>query len=148
MNRKQLILDEQYFPYYNMTLEERNFYLKLLRNCKDICSTEQKVNNQDKCEIVEMSLKKNDENNIYAQGSLIINGEVRCIDADIFKDDKKIFVDMHVTRLCNESSKKEYRVLDIFEIQSDKLKRTSEYNYDMKKNTNELNDKEIKERLK
>lgn len=148
MNRKQLILDEQYFPYYNMTLEERNFYLKLLRNCKDICSTEQKVNNQDKCEIVEMSLRKNDENDIYAQGSLIINGEVRCIDADIFKDDKKIFVDMHVTRLCNESSKKEYRVLDIFEIQSNKLKRTSEYNYDMKKNTNELNDKEIKERLK
>ena len=132
MNRKQLILDEQYFPYYNMTLEERNFYLKLLRNCKDICSTEQKVNNQDKCEIVEMSLKKNDENDIYAQGSLIINGEVRCIDADIFKDDKKIFVDMHVTRLCNESSKKEYRVLDIFEIQSNKLKRTSEYNYDMR----------------
>ncbi len=148
MNRKQLILDEQYFPYYNMTLEERNFYLKLLRNCKDICSTEQKVNNQDKCEIVEMSLRKNDENDIYAQGSLIINGEVRCIDADIFKDDKKIFVDMHVTRLCNEFSKKEYRVLDIFEIQSNKLKRTSEYNYDMKKNTNELNDKEIKERLK
>ncbi len=148
MNRKQLILDEQYFPYYNMTLEERNFYLKLLRNCKDICSTEQKVNNQDKCEIVEMSLKKNDENDIYAQGSLIINGEVRCIDADIFKDDKKIFVDMHVTRLCNESSKKEYRVLDIFEIQSNKLKRTSEYNYDMKKNINELSDEEIKERLK
>lgn len=148
MNRKQLILDEQYFPYYNMTLEERNFYLKLLRNCKDICSTEQKVNNQDKCEIVEMSLRKNDENDIYAQGSLIINGEVRCIDADIFKDDKKIFVDMHVTRLCNESSKKEYRVLDIFEIQSNKLKRTSEYNYDMKKDTNELSDKEIKERLK
>ncbi len=148
MNRKQLILDEQYFPYYNMTLEERNFYLKLLRNCKDICSTEQKVNNQDKCEIVEMSLKKNDENDIYAQGSLIINGEVRCIDADIFKDDKKIFVDMHVTRLCNESSKKEYRVLDIFEIQSNKLKRTSEYNYDMKKNINELRDEEIKERLK
>lgn len=148
MNRKQLILDEQYFPYYNMTLEERNFYLKLLRNCKDICSTEQKVNNQDKCEIVEMSLKKNDENDIYAQGSLIINGEVRCIDADIFKDDKKIFIDMHVTRLCNESSKKEYRVLDIFEIQSNKLKRTSEYNYDMKKNINELSDEEIKERLK
>ena len=148
MNRKQLILDEQYFPYYNMTLEERNFYLKLLRNCKDICSTEQKVNNQDKCEIVEMSLRKNDENDIYAQGSLIINGEVRCIDADIFKDDKKIFVDMHVTRLCNESSKKEYRVLDIFEIQSNKLKRTSEYNYDMKKDTNELSDKEIKESLK
>ena len=148
MNRKQLILDEQYFPYYNMTLEERNFYLKLLRNCKDICSTEQKVNNQDKCEIVEMSLKKNDENDIYAQGSLIINGEVRCIDADIFKDDKKIFVDMHVTRLCNESSKKEYRVLDIFEIQSNKLKRTSKYNYDMKKNINELSDEEIKERLK
>ena len=24
MNRKQLILDEKYFPYYNMTLEERN----------------------------------------------------------------------------------------------------------------------------
>ncbi len=148
MNRKQLILDEKYFPYYNMTLEERNFYLKLLRNCKDICSTEQKVNNQDKCEIVEMSLRKNNENDIYAQGSLIINGEVRCIDADIFKDDKKIFVDMHVTRLCNESSKKEYRVLDIFEIQSNKLKRTSEYNYDMKKNTNELSDEEIKERLK
>lgn len=148
MNRKQLILDEQYFPYYNMTLEERNFYLKLLRNCKDICSTEQKVNNQDKCEIVEMSLKKNDENDIYAQGSLIINGEVRCIDADIFRDDKKIFIDMHVTRLCNESSKKEYRVLDIFEIQSNKLKRTSEYNYDMKKNINELSDEEIKERLK
>ena len=144
MNRKQLILDEQYFPYYNMTLEERNFYLKLLRNCKDICSTEQKVNNQDKCEIVEMSLRKNDENYICARGSLIINGEVRCIDADIFKDDKKIFVDMHVTRLCNESSKKEYRVLDIFEIQSNKLKRTSEYNYDMMKNTNELSDEEIK----
>ena len=32
-----IILDEQNFPCENMSKDERNYYLNILRNCKDIC---------------------------------------------------------------------------------------------------------------
>ena len=37
--RIQRILDEQNFPYLFMTLEERDFCLNILKNCKDICDS-------------------------------------------------------------------------------------------------------------
>jgi len=38
-----VILDEQKFPYEGMNIEERNCYLNIIRNCKDICDSQYKV---------------------------------------------------------------------------------------------------------
>ena len=58
MNRYEVLLDEQRFPYENMTLEERNCYLNIIRNCKDICDSENKVDGVNNCKLVELHLKK------------------------------------------------------------------------------------------
>ena len=55
------ILDEQRFPCENMSKEERNYYLNILRNCKDICDSDNKVNGIGKCEILETKLVKKEE---------------------------------------------------------------------------------------
>lgn len=46
------ILDEQDFPYENMTLDERNYYLDIIKNCKDICDTDNKADGISTCEII------------------------------------------------------------------------------------------------
>lgn len=147
MTNADLILDEQYFSYFNMTLKERDFYLNLLNNCKDICDTDQIVNGSNKCEIVQMSLKK-EKGFVYARGSAILNKEVRYINADIFEEDGKIFVDMFVERLNNFSNKRQYRILDVFKINNGKLQRVSEYNYDMQLSLSVIDNEEIKEKLR
>ena len=52
------ILDEHKFPCENMSKEERNYYLNILRNCKDICDSNYKVNGIGKCDILQMRLVK------------------------------------------------------------------------------------------
>lgn len=145
------ILDEQRFPYEKMSLEEKKYYLELLRNCKDISDSEHKVGNISKCEIVEMRLKKHNKE-ILINGSLTIGNdnirENRCVDGYIFKEKGAIFVDMHVIRLCTTSPNREYTVLDEFKIDSGKLKRTSHYNYNMKGIVSDLEDDIMKGRKK
>lgn len=147
MNKVDLIIEEQYFPYMDMSLEERNFCLSILKNCKDICDTDQKVGNKSKCEIVQMNFKKQNSKLIKAEGSLIIKDnkvcEVRAVEADIYLEKAKVIVDMHINRLCANDKNREYTVLDIFEFENDKLKRTSEYNYEMKRIVTEINDNEL-----
>lgn len=141
------ILDEQKFPYENMTLEERNYYINILKSCKDICDSINKVDNQSKCEIVSLNFKK-EGNVINANGFLTIGSENRCIDANIYISKKNIIVDMQITRLLSNGTNEVYTVLDEFTVQNDKLKRFSQYNVDMKSLYDEIENKEMKGRLK
>lgn len=148
---KKEIFQENYFPYQFMNVDERDFCLKILSNCKDISDSNYKVNGTSKCDIVEMRFKK--ENNIiHANGSLTIgdkdNQENRCVDADIFITKDNIIVDMLVTRLMVKDENKEYRVLDEFKLEDDVLKRRSFYTYDMKSIYDSIENDEMKGRLR
>ena len=150
-DRIKLILDEQRFPYEGMDLEERDFCINILNNCKDICESDNLVGNSSHCEIVEMQFKKLG-NRINGNGSLAIGDdkvkEYRCIDADIYIENSSILVDMLITRLCSDAENKKYRVLDEFKVENGVLKRTSQYNYDMKNIFTEINDPSMKGKLK
>lgn len=135
MNRYEVLLDEQRFPYENMTLEERNCYLNIIRNCKDICDSENKVDGVNNCKLVELHLKKK-LNKVSFNGSLMIGTgkqrENRCIEGELFLQNKNIIiVDYKIIRLNTNDEHKEYRVLDEFKIQKDIVKRRSQYNYNM-----------------
>lgn len=146
-NSINVILDEQRFPYIGMSLDERNYYLNIINNCKDICDSENKVGNESKCKIVELRFKK--ENNIVnVNGSLMLGNECRCIDADIFIEKNSIIVDMLITRLCSDIGTKEYRVLDEFKMERGILKRKSQYNYNMEYILEDVENDEMKGMLK
>lgn len=133
VEKQKRIIDEQYFPYSNMTLEERNYYLYIIKNCRDISATRFPVDGKSKCDLVEMRLRK-EANVIYMNGSLIIGEKVtecRSIDGIIYLDGKEIIVDYHITRLCVSEGIKEYTVLDEFKVLGEALKRRSMYNFDM-----------------
>ena len=117
-------------PSRNMSLDERDFCLEILNNCKDISDSNQKVDGIGKCEILAMSLEKLN-GVIKASGLLSISGENRSIEADIFIEDNRIIVDMLVTRLLASDKHIKYRVLDEFKVENGILKRRSQYNYDM-----------------
>lgn len=141
------IFDEQRFSYTGMSLEERNYYVNIINNCKDICDSENKVGNESKCDLIELHLKK--ENNIVSiNGSLVLGSECRCIEADMFINDNNIIVDMLITRLGNQTEHKKYRVTDEFRVENNTLKRRSYYNYNMQNILDDIDDEEMKGKLK
>lgn len=150
-SRAEEILEEQFFPYIGMSLEERNYYLNIIRNCKDVCDTENKVCNKSKSRIVEMHFKK--QNNVVDfNGSLTIEAnqirENRCIEGKMYLEKSSIIVDYKITRLCVEQGPKEYRVFDEFKLENNILKRKSLYNYNIKSICDEIDNEEMKGKLK
>ena len=146
-NKIDIILDQNRFPYILMTKEERDCCLNIIRNCKDICDTENIVDGINKCEIVEMHFRK-DNDVISFSGSLSIGREFRTIEGYLYLEKNKILVDYKIIRLCVETDRKEYTVLDEFKLEKDILKRRSQYNYNMKSLYDEINDETVKGRLK
>ena len=146
-NLSKAVLDEHRFPYENMSLEERNSYLNILKHCKDICDSIYPVNGERKCQLCEIRLKKNN-NKISLNGFLNIGLlENRYIDGYIFIEDSNIIVDTHITRL-SQNGTFEYTVFDEFQIVNGKLIRNSYYNSDMKKVTTEIDDEIMKGMIK
>lgn len=144
------ILDEQRFPYEGINLEERNYYLNIIKNCKDIIDSEHKVDGESKSQINELHFKKVN-NQVIINGSLIIGSrtkENRCINGYIFIENNSILVDMHIIRLSNNGAFMEYTVLDEFKIVDGFLRRNSFYNYDMREIEIEINDEIMKGKLK
>ena len=145
------ILDEQRFPYEGMNIEQRNYYLNIIRNCKDIKDSEHKIDGESVCQILELSFKKKDSH-VAINGLLSIGTdnvrENRCIEGLIFMESNNVIVDYHITRLCVGSVPTEYTVLDEFKLCDGKLMRNSFYNYDMKKIETEIDDEIMKGRLK
>ena len=145
---EQEILNEQYYRFHDIDKSEGKYYLDIIKHCKDICDTNHVIDGSKNCEIVEMSFKK-EGNKIKVNGSLTIGDKIRenrIIEADMFLDSDKVIVDMLITRLG--VSKKQYRVLDEFSIVDNKLQRRSQYNYDMKSIYTDIDDNEMKGRLK
>lgn len=145
------LLKEKRFPFEGITKEERDFCLNIIRNCKDISDSNHPVAGTSKCEIIELSFKKNN-NQIDINGTLSIGNdkkrENRCISGYISIQSSSILVDMHITRLCVETSCKEYGVIDEFKIENGNLVRNSFYDYDIEEFTEKIDNEEMKGRLK
>ena len=149
--KKEEMFKEQRFPYLNMSIEERDFCIEILKNCKDISDSDNKVDGTANCDLVQMKFSKEDDGSIHANGVVSIGNnkpENRCIDADIFISNSSIIVDMLVTRLMVEDKNKEYRVLDEFKYENNVLRRKSLYNYDMKNLYENIDNEKMKGRLK
>lgn len=142
-----ILLDEKRFPCIGMSKDERNYCLNIIRNCKDICDTENKVNGISKCQIIEMHFRK-ENNDVRISGSLSINNEFRTIEGYLYLEKDRILVDYKITRLCIANERKIYTVLDEFKLENDILKRRSQYNYNMKSLYTEINDETLKGRLR
>ena len=67
---------------------------------------------------------------------------------ELFTEKERIIVDMLITRLCVDSNYKIYRVLDEFTLENNILKRRSSYNYDLKSSIEEVENVQMKGRLK
>ena len=147
----EIIKDEKKFPYENMSLEERNYYLNIIRNCKDVCDTDNKVDNISKCEIIKLNLKK-DGNVVRVDGYLKIGSdkisENRLIVADIYLEENSIIVDMHIDRLCFKGDHKSYTVFEKFILEKEMLKRISKYNYNVEPVSNNIENEEMKGKLR
>ena len=141
-----IILEEQYFPCENMSKDERNYYLNILRNCKDICDTDSKVNGVAKCEIIQTRLIKKEEF-VTFNGMMVISGESRSMSGLIFVKEDSIIVDMQVTRYF-DNGHKAYTTLDEFKLKDNKLIRRSQYNYTMDSIIEEIENEEMKGKLK
>ena len=140
------VLDEQRFPCENMSKDERNYYLNILRNCKDICNSENKVNSIGKCEILETRLIKKEEF-ITCNGIMTISGESRSMSGFIFIKEDSVIVDMQVTRYFDDGQTS-YSTLDKFKLKDNKLIRRSQYNYNMDSIIEEIENEEMKGKLK
>ena len=140
------LLNEQKFPCENMSKEERNYYLNILRNCKDICDSDNKVNGIGKCEILETKLVKKEEF-ITFNGTMFISNENRSISGFIFIKEDSVIVDMQVTRYFDKGHKS-YSTLDEFKLKDSKLIRRSQYNYNMDSIIEEIENEEMKGKLK
>ena len=146
--KRKRILEEQYFTAENMTYEEKHFYLNILKLCKDIINSENKVAGVEKCDFIQIDLKKNTDGSIHANGSVSISYENRFIDARIYFSDARIMVIMDVERIAYQGNHKKYQIIDEFRIEDNKLKRKSRYNYNMKEIEEIVENEEMKGRLR
>lgn len=145
--RFKRILDEQSFPYIGMSLEDRDFYLEIIKNCKDICDSENKVNGIGQGQLIEMAFKKN-LIQITANGSISMGSEYRSIEAEIYVRNKAILVDMIVTRLGVDVEHKVYKVSDEFRVKDNKLIRKSRYSYKYKGVNEVIENKEMERKIR
>lgn len=133
------IYDEK-FPGEGMTCEERDYYLSILEMCKDICDSENKINDIGKCEILRARLIKENDS-VKVDGYLYIGepgkGEGRYLNAEMFFKPDSVVVAMKITRLGGKGQNKEYNVLDHFSLENRKINRRSVYNYDTMKYFND-----------
>jgi len=150
-NLYNALTDEKIFPYEKMTIQERDFYLDILKNCKDISDSDIKSGDESKCDLIYMHLVKYDDY-VHANGCLSIGKipykENRCMDAKLYFKGNKIIVKMDITRLCVYDDKKEYSVIDEFVVENNKIKRVSKYNYKRGLVSDTIENQKMKGRLK
>lgn len=144
------ILFEEKFPAIGLSKEERDTYLNIIRNCKEILDSEHKIDGEGNCEIIQLYLEKINDT-IRFNGDLSIGSkthEVRCIDGYIYTEKGSILVDIHIVRVCVDTLFSEYSTVDEFKIVNNRLVRESYYNYDMKKTRIKINDEGIERKIK
>lgn len=105
------ILKEQYFPHLFLSVEERDYILNLIINCKDIFDSETGLSR--KGTLVQLSMKKENDLIKY-NGLLAYETENRCISGYALERKNKIYLNNHIERLCVNDINKEYDTCDIF----------------------------------
>ena len=134
-----------------MTKEEKNIYLYLIQNCKEITDSIISVDGFRNFNILSMHLYKNgDEIHTNGYGSIGIddNHENRYIYVNIRLKKQEIIVEMDVERLCVEDELKKYKIVDTFYIENGNLKRISEYSFDNKTDIVDINDEKVRGMIK
>lgn len=128
-SEEEIIL-EQYFPYHNMDLEERDYYLNLLLHTKDISDSAVLISEDSKStfEIVNMVLKKAPEF-ITFNGAITNGEENRWIDGIIIKKGNSYAVISNVYRFAEflREDDRDYSVTDKFTFKGDMLYRKTGY---------------------
>ena len=128
-SEEEIIL-EQYFPYHNMDVEERDYYLNLLLHTKDISDSAVLISEDSKStfEIVNMVLKKTPEF-ITFNGATTNGEENRWVDGIIIKKGNSYAVISNVYRFAEllREDDKDYSVTDKFTFKGDKLYRKTGY---------------------
>ena len=144
------ILFEKKFSAIGLSKEERDSYINIIKNCKDIVDSDHKIDGIGKCQIIKLYLEKK-EDVIRFNGDLSVgfeNNEIRCISGYIYIENDSIIVDMHIIRIGTDTSFKEYTTLDEFKIINGNLVRDSYYNYDMKITRIKIKDERIEREIK
>jgi len=124
------ILLENNFPYENMTIEERNRCLDILRHTKEISESEFlfNSNSESKYDIIFMNLYKEDGVHKF-NGAVGNNSENRYIDGHIAFVGETIYVKTNITRLHEllSDDEKDITVFDVFVRKEDTLIRRTSY---------------------
>ena len=104
MNYEDELIYEMYFRYKNMSKEDGDFYLDVLRHSKEI--TDSAYGYKPQYDIVEMSLMST-ENGIRFNGSITNGMENRYITGTMISRLNKTFVDINVERLLGDIPNRE-----------------------------------------
>ena len=81
MNYYDEIILEDYFLAEKMTREERNFYIYLLLNTKDVCDSEYRINRHASKKYIfdSLVLSKLDDGSVFFDGVIYNKDEIRTI---------------------------------------------------------------------
>ena len=131
------ILSEQLYPYSNLTLEERNFYLNLLLHTKEISDSQNNVSDNSKTnydiEYLNLSCflkNKNKENALIDfEGTITNRDENRIIRGTIFKHKHKYTVNTSFYRTSGyiDEDECDFKVIDEFDLTKGKVTRQAIY---------------------
>ena len=131
MDNEDEILIEQYFPYRNMTIDERNLCINLLLNTKDICDSEISINEHSSSiyDILFMNLSKTEEGAIRFDGATYNDDENMLISWFFVRSNNKYYVRTDVFRFNDvlQEEDKEYSITDEFIFKNGKVYRRSRY---------------------
>lgn len=123
-NSNKQILVEEYFPYENMTVEERNFIMTLL------CNTKELEDNSD-MRIVQCIFRKL-ENGMYKANGMIASeiSENRGFDAYIDITNNEVSIKSNIVKLLSKDANKEFTEYTNFKkISDDTYHRQTKYSY-------------------
>lgn len=130
MTHEDEIILEQYFPYKNMTIEERNFFINLFINSKDVSDSEVRINkNSDKSYKVNY-LGLNKEKNIIRFEAIVSNSSENRMISGFFKGfGNKMTLVSSVYRCSDvlDDDDKDYKIIEDFVFEDDKVFRKSRY---------------------
>ena len=124
MNYEDELIYEMYFRYKNMSKEDGDFYLDVLRHSKEI--TDSAYGYKPQYDIVEMSLMST-ENGIRFNGSITNGMENRYITGTMISRLNKTFVDISVERLLGDIPNREYNAVEVFKFKRDEVERRTCY---------------------
>lgn len=130
MTNNDEIIFEQYFPSFNMSIEERNFFINLLLNSKELEDSAVSINDNAACSYYLTFLKlAKDGNNVIFDGIITNDSENRMISGTILKLASKLAIYMNVYRCSDvvEEEDKEYSVSEQFVFKPNKVLRRTYY---------------------